>query len=129
MFKITEVLIEQFYKNSKFYVDMGGYKVEAVASLPEEFNHEKLFEFSFTDKKVFNVNFSMEVKTFLPIFNDKSAIFVGNRIEKFLYSIDDFDKAPVNGIHTNQGVNNLTAQVSEDGLRPRGPSENTIVVE
>lgn len=145
MFKATESLISKLYKNNNFYVDLGGFQVQATFSLPEDFEQEKLFEFSLNDKKEFNVKFSIEVRVDYPVFEGgillseidqiirvsqfnpdlmgvgvyrDGGIYFGNIIEKFDANVDDIRKSPVDGLLSNQGYNNLTDQT---GLRPTGP--------
>jgi hypothetical protein len=145
MFKATESLISKLYKNNNFYVDLGGFQVQATFSLPEDFEQEKLFEFGLNDKKEFNVKFPLEVRVDYPVFEGgillseidqvirvsqfnpdlmgvgvyrDGGIYFGNIIEKFDATVDDIRKSPVDGLLSNQGYNNLPDQT---GLRPTGP--------
>ena len=101
MFKITESIIANMYKSNPIYVDYGGYRVRGHVNLPESFEQEKLFEFTFSDKQQCDITFSVEVSTTMPIFDEKSEIFAGNRIETFNNSIYDMKVAPTNEMDSN----------------------------
>ena len=145
MFKATESLISKLYKNNNFYVDLGGFQVQATFSLPEDFEQEKLFEFALDDKKEFNVKFPLEVRVDYPVFEGgillseidqiirvsqfnpdlegvgvyrDGGIYFGNMMERIDSSVDDIRKSPVDGLESNRGYNELADQT---GLRPTGP--------
>lgn len=101
MLKITEVLISEMYKVNNFYVDFGGYHVRGSMNLPESFDREQLFEFSFTDKKVYDIAFSVEVQTSFPVFDEKSEMFLGNRMNEIHNSIYDISVTPESGLYSN----------------------------
>ena len=146
MFKATESLISKLYKNNTFYVDLGGFQVQSVYSLPEQFDRDQLFEFALDDKQNYNITFSLETQTYLPVFEngillseidqivrDSAAnpnlygvgmyrdggIFFGNIMEKFETKVDNIDKAPVDKLFSNEGYNN---DADLGGLRPSGPT-------
>ena len=123
MFKITEALIKTFYKNKTFQVDLGGYRVAGNIKLPEDFTHNKLFEFGFTDKKLHQVEFPIEVYSFMPNFNEESKMFKGNRIEEFVHTIDSLSKIPYPKIHPFSNQSDFNTASQSDGLTPSGPSK------
>jgi hypothetical protein len=90
-FKITQSLISKLYKNNLFEIDMGGYRVSGNFSLPEDLDQEQLIEFSFNDRKEYKINFSIEVKSFMPVF--EHGLLMGD-IEDFIeYLIENSDKS------------------------------------
>ncbi len=128
LFKIYEALVSTLYKNANFYVDMGGFKVQSGINLPEDLSMEKQFDFSFTDKKEFKVSFSLEVTSFMFIFEDgirladipfivkgtnrdgigvynKGEIYFGNVMEEIESNIFGIGLAPVEGQVSNTGYN------------------------
>jgi hypothetical protein len=147
LFKITEALISRLYKNNLFYVDYGGFQAQSNFALPEDLGQEQLFEYGFTDRKEYKVTFSLEVKSFLYIFEDGlqlseipmqvretsnnpklsgvgvyqgDGIYFGNVMEKIETSIQDYKKAPLSdGIASNTGYNALVDITG--GLAPTGP--------
>lgn len=127
MFKITESVIKTFYKNKTFQVDLGGFRVAANIRLPEDYEYNKLFEFGFTDQKLHEVNYLIEVNSFLPIFDENSKIFGGNRIEEFHLTIDDIAKVPMQGAFSNIGINPDATET--DGLGPTGPPDPTVIID
>ena len=68
MLKVTESLMSKLYKNTLFQVDLGMFRVQATCAVPEDYTQDRLFEFGLNDKKMFEVTFDLEVKTFMPVF-------------------------------------------------------------
>jgi|TARA_R100000093_G_scaffold61695_1_gene32924 hypothetical protein len=68
MLKATEAIISMLYKSQSFSVDLGMIRVQAAMIVPEDFNQERLFEYVLNDKKEFKVTFSLEVQSFIPVF-------------------------------------------------------------
>ena len=68
MLKVTESLMSKLYKNTLFQVDLGMFRVQATCAVPEDYTQDRLFEFQLNDKKMFEVTFDLEVKTFMPVF-------------------------------------------------------------
>ena len=101
MFKITEAIIASMYKTHPIIIDFGGYRVKGHVNLPESFEQEKTLEFTYSDKKQYDITFSVEVTTTMPIFDEKTEMFLGNRIEEFTNSIYDMEIAPDNQIESN----------------------------
>ncbi len=65
--KVSEVLVSKLYKNKLFYVDLGMCTMQSSITIPEDFSEEKPFEFQVDTKKEYNITFSIEVKSFLPV--------------------------------------------------------------
>ena len=133
MLKSTESIISRLYKSQSFQVDLGMFKVQAVMLVPEDFNQERLFEYALNDKKEWKVTFSLEVQSFMPVFEygiplseiallvkdsvnnpdrdgigvfREGAIYFGNVMEKIDSTIDDIRKSPDTGLLSNTGYIN-----------------------
>ena len=154
LFKVTESLISKLYKNNLFYVDFGGFQAQSNYALPEDLSQEQLFEYGFNDRKEYKVSFTLEVKSFMYVFEDGlqlaeipmqvretsnnsqlngvgmyngDGIYFGNVMEVIDNTIDDYRKAPLtDGIASNTGYNPLSDITG--GLAPTGPvfSETTV---
>lgn len=126
MLKVTESIINKLYKSTLFSVDLGLFRIEAAMQIPEDFNKDRLFEFTINDKKEFNVTFDLNLKTFMPIFESgillseldemisksntdapgiglfrsnalgELGIWFGGVFEKFEYSVDDITSSNLN---------------------------------
>ena len=70
MLKVTESIMSKLYKATFFQIDLGMMRVQASLEVPEDYSQERLFEYAFNDKKEFNVTFPIEVKTFMPVFEN-----------------------------------------------------------
>ena len=70
MLKVTESLMSKLYKNTLFQVDLGMFRIQASCQVPEDYSQDRLFEFQLNDKKLFEVTFDIEVKTFMPVFEN-----------------------------------------------------------
>jgi hypothetical protein len=68
MLKATEAIISMLYKTQSFSVDLGMIRVQAAMEVPEDLAQERLFEYALNDKKEFKVTFSLEVQSFIPVF-------------------------------------------------------------
>ena len=104
-FKITEEIIKKLYKVNVFYIDFGGYKLQSSLTLPEDYEHEKPIEFSYSDQQKYEITFSLEVLSYMPIFDEKTAIPLANRMTTIKTFINDLSVAPVNSIYSNNGYN------------------------
>jgi len=107
MFKLTEGIIRTFYKNNSFYVDLGMYRVQANLVIPESFEQEKAFEFTFSDKKTYDITFTLDLISYMPIFDKNTEMFAGNKVSGFATTVDDIRKAPISEIVGNRGYNIL----------------------
>lgn len=136
MLKATESIISKLYKATFFQVDLGMMRIEASVEVPEDYSQNRLFEWGLNDKKEFEVEFPIEVKSFLPVFENgillaeiiemtkdttsnpdrmgigmfrNGEIRFGGVIQQAYYTIDDMNKAPSNAIFSN-----LTAPPASD---------------
>ena len=94
-------LLHNFYKSTPFYVDYGGYRVRGYINIPESVENSKQYEYSYSDRKTFDLTFSLDVNTYLPIFNDGTEIFLGQTMDKFDIGLFDLTAVPTNTIHSN----------------------------
>lgn len=71
LFKATECVVSKIYKNPNFFkVDYGMFNVDACLSVPTDYNHTIPYEFGLSEKKEFSTQFSVEMKSFIPAFED-----------------------------------------------------------
>ena len=69
LFKITECIISKIYKNPNYFkVDFGMFNVDGCLSVPTDYSHNIPTEFGFSEKKEFSMEFSVEMKSFIPAF-------------------------------------------------------------
>ena len=68
MLKVTEAVMSKLYSVNIFYVDLGMMTVQASYTLPTDYSQERTTEFGLNDKKEYQVTFSVEVRTFMPVF-------------------------------------------------------------
>lgn len=69
LFKCTEMIVSKIYKNPNYFkVDFGMFNVDACLTVPADYNHELPQEFGLNDKKEFSTSFSVEMKSFIPAF-------------------------------------------------------------
>ena len=85
LFRVTEKIIKKLYKNNKYSVDVGHieegtYRVACDYKMPEDYEMERPIDYSFDDDKRKSVNFSIDLKAFLPVFETQNEIFAGNRM-------------------------------------------------
>lgn len=122
--KCTEALIKTFFKNKTFQIDNAYTRIPSVVSFPEDYTNERNMEFGFTDKKEFKVDFSLDVKTFLPVFKEGTEIFAGNVMETFEYTtfVEPLVYGP-DGSFLNQN-NGPSAINTGRGIHPSGFTGN-----
>lgn len=124
MLKVTEAIVSRLYKSQSFSVDLGMMRVEAAMVIPEDYSQERPFEYALNDKKEWKVTFSLEVQSFIPVFEygipyaeisklvegssgkgigvyRNGAIYFGNVMEKIHATVDDIRKSPDNGLLSN----------------------------
>jgi hypothetical protein len=131
MLKVTESIISKLYKATLFQVDLGMFRVESSMQVPEDYSQDRAFEFTFTDKKEFNVTFDIQVKTFMPVFEGgillseieqmtrnsnvnpnnegigmfrNGKLYFGGVLQEFNYSVNDIRFAPLQNIFSNKGL-------------------------
>jgi len=85
VFRVLEKLIKTLYKNNAYSVDVGTldsgtYRIASYYKLPEDFETERPIEFAFDDKKNRSINFTIELKSFIPSFETSTEQFAGNRM-------------------------------------------------
>jgi hypothetical protein len=122
--KCTEALIKTFFKNKTFQVDNAYTRIPSVVTFPEDYTNERNMEFGFTDKKEFKVDFSLDVKSFLPVFKEGTEIFAGNIMETFEYTtfVEPVNYGP-DGPFMNKN-NGSTAINTNRGINPSGFTGN-----
>jgi hypothetical protein len=136
MLKVTESILSKLYKTTTYSVDLGMFRVQASMAVPEDYSQDKLFEFALNDKKEFNVTFDIEVKSFVPVFENgillseiddlvkkancdadgvgmirsnsfgELGVQFGGVFQKFEYTVDDIKKAQTQGAYSNKGYIN-----------------------
>ena len=129
MLKVTESIMSKLYKATFFQIDLGMMRVQASLEVPEDYSQERLFEYALNDKKEFNVTFPIEVKTFMPVFENgillseiiemtketsiypnnigigmyrNGEIRFGGILQEINYNIDDIRKAPTKDVFSNK---------------------------
>jgi len=69
LFKLTECIISKIYKNPNYFkVDLGMCNVDAAFEAPENYAGQVPTEFGLSEKKEFRMDFSIEMKSFIPAF-------------------------------------------------------------
>lgn len=124
LLKATESIISKLHRSTVYQVDLGMFRVEAIYKVPNDYSQEKLFEFSFDDKKEFKITFPIEVQTFMPVFQSgillseideliekvgsgvgmirDGKIKFGGTFNSFNTTINNIDIAPTESIKSNQ---------------------------
>ncbi len=146
MLKVTESILSKLYKTTTYSVDLGMFRVQASMAVPEDYSQDRLFEFALNDKKEFNVTFDIEVKSFVPVFENgvllaeiddlvrnvdgdgddgigmirsnsvgELGVQLGGVFQKFEYTIDGIEKAPIESTYSNEGY------INPDDIRTGGP--------
>lgn len=127
MFKCTESIFDNMYKNMSYQVDFGGYRIPACISIPEDVELNRLLEFTFSDEKVYELNFSMHVDSFYPVFVESSRIFVGKKTNKMDLNIKDISQAPLDEVLKNLTYNKNIIENADGFLASRLNYGNTEV--
>ena len=139
MLKVTESIISKLYKATLFQVDLGMFRVESSMQVPEDYSQDRPFEFGLNDKKEFQITFEIQVKTFMPVFENgillaeieqmtrdslvnpnnegvgmfrNGKLYFGGVYQEFNYSVSDKRFAPKEGIISNQGYQEPPTQVN-----------------
>jgi len=81
--KCTEAIIKTFFKSKSYQVDLTYTRIPSLILFPESYTNERNVEFSFTDKREFTTSFSLQIKTYIPVFKEGTEIFAGNTMESF----------------------------------------------
>jgi hypothetical protein len=82
-FKVTQSIIQVFYKTLVFRVNFGGVVIPSQAGFSENYDIQKLVEYTYGDDTKIHIKFDLEVETYFPIFDAKQEMFAGSRIERF----------------------------------------------
>ena len=149
MFKIFQGIISSLYKANNFYVDMGGFKVQSSAVIPEDLGQQRPIDFGFTDRKEYLIDFNIEVKSFTFIFENgirlediefivngtgegigllrsDGQIYIGNVMETINLSVDDIKLSPTEEVESNLSYNSLPDTLGGDQLSSLKFSETNI---
>jgi hypothetical protein len=97
--KCTEQIIRTFFKNKSYQVDVAYTRIPCLILFPDDYANERTLEFSFTDKREFTTSFSLQVKTYIPIFKPETSIFAGTNMSGFQTNVG----IPPGGINPNNG--------------------------
>lgn len=81
-FKVTQSIVQFLYKTLTFRVNFGGVVVPSQAGFSENYDIQKLFEYTYGDDSRIRIKFDLEVETYFPIFDPKQEMFGGSRIER-----------------------------------------------
>ena len=85
--KITECIITKLYnKYNMFNLDLGICVVQAVYDAPEDYQRESPIDFGVNDKKEFKTSFVLNLKTFLPCFENGLLL---SEIDEMLKNLDN----------------------------------------
>lgn len=68
MLKVTESVMSKLYAVNIFYVDLGMMHVQASYQLPTDYSQERPIDFMMDGQKEYKVTFSIDVKSFMPVF-------------------------------------------------------------
>ena len=112
--KCTENLIKTFYKAKTYQIDTESIRIPCLITFPDDYQQERTVEFTFTDKKEFKVDFSIQIKSFIPIFKEGTTIFAGNVMGNFVHNIYDSpigQSNPTPTYVTNTGVTGPTGSL------------------
>ncbi len=66
-FKIQQSIIETFYKTQVYSIKYKGFRVPCQAGFPEDYGINKTFEFKYSDNSKINIEFTLEIETYLPV--------------------------------------------------------------
>jgi hypothetical protein len=114
VFKVVEKIIKKLYKNNPYQVDVGTlqegtYRVACNYKMPEDYEMERPITFGFDDKKNRSVNFSLEIKCRIPVFEFSTELYNGNRMfnmENSVQTTTDIHKPSIGGPDSMFGKTN-----------------------
>jgi hypothetical protein len=86
--KIMEGIIRAFYKQNVVFFQYGGMKIPAQVQFSEDSSYEKKFEFNYEDENAIKLPTVIEMETFLPILDDATIRYKGDRILQFISSMN-----------------------------------------
>ena len=70
MLKVTESIMSKMYAVTTFFVDLGMMNVQSSYTLPQDYSQERPIEFGMDSQKEYKVSFSIDVKSFYPVFEN-----------------------------------------------------------
>jgi hypothetical protein len=83
--KMSESLIKTLYKSNSYSVEVGHlndgiFRLPAQYSMPEDYDVVRAIDFTFEDKEQYKANFSIEVLSHIPSFDDLSELHSNTRM-------------------------------------------------
>jgi hypothetical protein len=83
--KMSESLVKTLYKSNSYSVDVGHlndgiFRLPAQYSMPDDYEVVRAVDFTFEDKEQYKANFSIEVLSHIPSFDNASEMHSSNRI-------------------------------------------------
>ena len=83
--KVSESLIKTLYKSNSYNVEVGHlndgiFRLPAQYSMPDDYEIVRAIDFTFEDKEHYKANFSIEVLSHIPAFEDATEIHSSKRI-------------------------------------------------
>lgn len=81
-FKIIERILDFRYKNTVRYFQFRGIRIPANIAMADSADFQTPYEFSYTDNKQVTSNFTFDVETYYPAFDDHSVRYKGNTISQ-----------------------------------------------
>ena len=132
--KMSEALIKTLYKSNSYSVEVGHlddgiFRLPAQYSMPDDYEVVRSIDFTFEDKEQYKANFSIEVLSHIPSFDDLSELhsntrMYNNNTQTILGSIGT-------GVDdgTGSNIDGTLESVSESSiLFPNGMQHGLIVV-
>lgn len=87
-FKVIESFFTTFYRTTNLSMYWKNFPIDIAIGFPEEVQPTIPEELSFDTVNLITLNFSIEVETYLPVFDDTTEFFAGKRIENFEIILD-----------------------------------------
>ena len=78
IYKATEVIYRNLYKNQYFYVETLGIKVPCYYAIPPDLENERPVNFGLSDKKELKITFKLDLEISYPIFKEETTLFHGD---------------------------------------------------
>lgn len=111
LFRVTEKLIKTLYKSNQYNVDVGHiedgtYRIASYYKMPEDYEMERPIEYSFDEEKRKSINFTIELMSFIPSFEQRDERFAGNR----MFGLGSSQTLVPPGISLDSGFNQLQGE-------------------
>jgi len=87
MYLLAQEVLSQVYKNTILYYEYDGMRMPVQLYIGEDPNATLPTEFKWENDDEHRMQIAVSVETFLPVFDEKSLIFKGNRIHEFYNNI------------------------------------------